>query len=50
VIVGAREALKFEVCGSGRITDVPVLIVLTAGNKVEYNVPHADKCVAMCHC
>jgi len=50
VVVVALEALQFEMHSSGCITNIPVVILLPAGNKVECNVPHANKCVAVCHC
>ena len=44
--VGASE---FEMHGSGRMMNIPVVIVPTAGNEVECDVRHADKYVAVCH-
>jgi hypothetical protein len=41
---------QFEMHSSGSSTNIPVLILPTAGNKVDQNVPHADKCLAVCHC
>jgi len=49
-VVGALGALQFEMHSSGSNTNIPVLIVPTAGNKVECSVPHAYKCVAAHHC
>jgi hypothetical protein len=50
VVVRALEALQFEMHSSGYITNFPVVIVLPASNEVECNVPHADKCITVCHC
>ena len=49
MVVGALGALEFEIHSSGRMRNIPVVIVPTASNEIEYNVPHADKCVAVGH-